>query len=288
MSATNFHPNLWADKTLNEMKRELENTVRLVSTITDYTKFIKGKNANGYTGLKIGAMKAVNLPAKEDDINEPQKSTFNFLFDQHKGVPFIVEDIDDAQTNINLMDHFTKDAKDGILDIYDAFILENLLNGAETKLKMSQSSSQTVLDDILKLRETLNKAGAPREGRYLVVSPTKESQLYKIPEFISRDKISDTNAIKKGVIGEILGFTVLAPRIHRMVADNGKVSANASENTKDVMIAYQSLTFAFGRQLEFKSTAVVKPLTPGTLVNIWSVFGGTKQEASYAVSMRNN
>lgn len=287
--STAFQPNLWADTTLNDMKRNLQIVQRIVNSITDYTKFVKGKEANGYTGLQIGAMKPVALPASESDVNKPAKGTFRFAFDQHVGSPFEVNDIDNAQTNIELLKHFTKDAYEAILDGYDEFIAKGLITGANKKLKKSDTTGNVITKaDIQALRLELNKMRAPLRGRYLLVSPEAESQLLDISEFISRDKIADATAMKEGIIGRVLGFDVLMSPLMPKTDTTGAINATAGSNVKDTLVAYHSLAFGFGRQLEFNAISEPKALLPGAIVNIYSVYGGVIQEPKYAVSLRDN
>ena len=282
-----FHPQLWADKTLNEMKKELENKVHIFSTITDYTPMVLNKAAEGYNGLKIGGLEAVDLPAAESDVNKPVKSKISFMFDQKTGVLFDVEEIDEAQSNVNLMQHFSWQARDKIFAGYDKFCVQQMLQDATTKLK-KPIGNKVVYDTIVALSEQLDNKEAPAVGRFLVVSPTVKSQLLKIPEFISRDKITDTNAVKEGWIGRILGFDVIMRAGLQKVDEDGDISAVANENDKDVILAYQSLGFAFGRQQELKAMSENKTLTPAVRVNVWSVYGGTMQEPDYVVTMRDN
>ncbi|HOD52918.1 MAG TPA: P22 phage major capsid protein family protein [Candidatus Cloacimonadota bacterium] len=284
-----FYPQLWSNKTLNKMKKELETKKRIFSTITDYTPFVLNKEAEGYNGPKLGVLSAVDLPASDSDINDPSKSTISFLFSQKKGVPFVVKDVEESQSNVDLLNHYTEDAKDAILDVYDQFCIKGMIAGAGSKIKKSDSVGNIIVKaDILKLMETLDAKKAPQKGRYLVVSPTVKAQILDISDFISRDKILDTSAMKDGVIGTILGFEVIMSNDLPKVNASGLIDATPANNTKDALLAYQSLGWAFGRQKEFGADSLPQPLTPGTLVNIWSYFGGTIQEADFVVSMRDN
>ena len=285
----NFHPKIWANMTLDEVIESKKKRVELFTTITDYTDFVKDKEADAYVGLKIGNMEAVTLPASDSDINDPSKETITILFNQHKGSPFIVKNIEEAQTSVNLMKAFTKKAARAIMNAYNTLIATLLINNAQTKLKKSDTAKNIITkNDILRIAQTLDEMDAPEEGRYLLISPAVKSQMMSIDEFVSRDKIADADSLKNGLIGHILGFDVLMRKHGLKTTIDGTVSESKIENTKDTLVGYQTYAVGFGRQQDLKSMVEPKALKPGQLVNIWSVFGATTQEAKFSVTMRDN
>ena len=278
-----FFPELWGSKTLEQMKNEPKK--RLVSTITDYTNLTIGKKAKGYNGPKIGYVEAKDMPYT--DFTDPTKTNINFSFDQQKGVGQILNDVDEAQTNLSLLNIYTTNAKDGLLDSYDGFIVSTLISGVSTSnaLKLKNASNVLAKDDILAIRKKLNVAKAPLKGRTLLVNADHESDLYAIPDFVSRDKIKDSVAMQEGVIGRILGFDVILYSDMPLVNADGRLTGTTD---KRVVVGYQSLSMGFGRQKEFGSKVEPKAGLPGDYLNIYSVFGGTMQEVNYAITVRDN
>jgi len=284
----NFYPSMWSNKTLDRMIKELQTTQHVVNAITDYTHLVTGKEVKSYIGPMIGSLDYVDMPADPSDVNRPSKSTVEIHFNQKKGVPFEVNEIDNAQSNINFMTEFAIKAKDGLLKAYDDFILGKLIADAGSKVVKSKSNNKITIDDILELKLKLDEAQAPDMKRFLIISPKTNSHLLGIKEFISRDKIADANAIKSGVIGQILGFNVMMLPYLPKVDSTGAISATPGDNTLDVVLAFQSIAFGFGRQQEFGTMTTPLPLSAAHLVNIWSVFGGTMQAPEFAVTMRDN
>ena len=122
-----FYPELWGAKTLEQMlRRERENTIRIHKTIVDYTPFVRNKNASGYHGPRISKVTAKDLPLSS--FTDPAKSSIDIIFNQKKGVGQIVDDIDSAQTNLNLVNIYTDNAVDGLLDAYDSSIINQIIN----------------------------------------------------------------------------------------------------------------------------------------------------------------
>ena len=283
-----FYPELWGAKTLQQLRKALLSQQRIVNSITDYTPFVKGKAASGYHGPKIASMTAVDLPASDSDINDPSKLSVDINFDQKKGVPFYVKSIEEAQSNINILTNLTADAKDGLLDAYDLYIIKQMilnLASANRKTLADTTDNKLTEADFIAAKKILNNAKAPLRGRFCAINPEHEADLYAISNFISRDKIPDTKAVKDGVIGRLHGFDIILYNDMPKVDSNGVFTGTQDKN---VTLFYSKLAYGFGRQLEFGTSITEKPLLPGKLVNIYSVFGGTIQFDTYAVSYRDN
>ena len=127
-----FNPQIWGVKTLNAMREAMLKRVRVISTITDYTQFVEGTAAEGYNGPKIGTLTAVALPASSGDVNSPTNTAISISFDQKVGVPIKLSDIDKAQTNVNLINEYTRDAVNALLDDYDLSVVKTMIGGLTT------------------------------------------------------------------------------------------------------------------------------------------------------------
>lgn len=283
-----FYKQLWAAKTLEQMRRELATTRRIINTITDYTPLTVGTKAEGYNGRKIAKVGAVDLPISDELFVNPTKNNFKISFDQKKGVPLIVDDIEQAQSDINLLASYTEDAKDGHLDAYDLFIIQQLITNlaSSNRLRVADATNNKLSKrDFLDARKVLNAAKAPLKERYAVINPDHESDLYEINDFISRDKIPNTEAVKDGVVGRLLGFDCILYSDMPAVNSSGVISGTKD---KKVNLFYSKLAYGFARQKEFGSKTQPSAGSASDLVNIYSVYGGAIQEPSYAVSKRDN
>lgn len=281
-----FMPELWADKTLNQLLAALKDTRRILNSVTDYTPFTLGRKANGYNGPKLGALTVKSLPATTPD--DPAQTAINFSFDQRKGVVFQLSSIDAAQASVDMMGSMTEEAVSALLDDYDAFLLNKMVDG----LSSTSGFKNTIADttghklsraDIIAARKKLNQMKAPVRGRTCAIHPDLESDLFDIPDFVSRDKIADTAAMKDGVIGRILGFDVV-------LADVPKVTSAWARSTGTLPVAlfFHSHSTAFGRQKEFETASALDPKIPGDVTNIYSVYGGAVQEDTFIVGYRKD
>ncbi|HEX37683.1 MAG TPA: hypothetical protein ENG70_02330 [Candidatus Cloacimonetes bacterium] len=283
-----FYPQLWGDKTLEQMRKELATTQRIVNTVTDYTPLTNGARAEAYNGPKIAKVSAVDMPIADDDFVNPSKTAFQILFDQEKGVPLIIKDIEKAQSNLDLVSLYTEDAKDGLLDAYDLFIIQQIITNTAVAQRLTLADTEhnkLSKADFLDARKALNAAGAPLKARYAVVNADHESDLYSIDDFISRDKIPDTVALKDGVVGRLLGFDVLLYSDMPLVNSSGLLSGTQN---KKVNVFYSKLAYGFGRQKEFGTKIEPSAGSASDKLNIYSVFGGKIQTETYAVTKRDN
>ncbi len=280
-----FMPELWADKTLNQLLAELTQKQRIVNSITDYTPFTIGRKASAYNGPKLGALSVQDLPVTTPD--NPGQSAINIAFSKKRGVVFQLSDIDAAQASVDMLSSLTTDAMLALLDDYDTYLLQVMIDGmaAGNKKTIADTSGHKLTRaDVLAARTTLNAAGAPLAGRYCAVSPDFEANMYDISDFISRDRIADTTAMKDGVIGRVMGFDVLLAQNMPKVTN----AWNRTAGTLPVALFYSSLNTGFGRQKEFEAKSSPDAKLPGDIVNIYSVFGGAVQYDTLVTGYRRD
>lgn len=282
-----FMPEIWADKTLNQILNMLRDQQRIVNSITDYTPFCLGRKATAYNGPKMGALTVQDLPVTTPD--DPAQSAIQVSFNQKRGCVFNLSDIDVAQASVDMLGSCTEEAAVKILDDYDAKILAVMIDGLSATAGYKNTISDTTshkltLADIRDARKKLNLIKAPRRGRYMAVSPGFEDDLFDIPGFISRDKIADTSAMKDGVIGRVLGFDVILAADMPLVTN----AWSRTNGTLAVALFYSSYSTGFGRQKEFETKSSSDAKIPGDTVNIYSVFGATVQEATMLIGYRKD
>ena len=69
-------------------------------------------------------------------------------------------------------------------------------------------TSSTVYNKLVDLSTVLDQSLCPSEGRFIVVNGALKGLLRKAPEFIPAVQSAYDNVVKKGLLGEIAGFTV--------------------------------------------------------------------------------
>lgn len=282
-----FFRELWNDKTLEAMIRELQETQRVVNSIMDYTPFTLGTRASGYNGPTLSGLTVRTLPASDSD--DPSRDAIEISFNQKKGCVFALSDIDVAQSDVDQVSELTAQAAEALLDDYDKYIVGLMVAGLSATAGFKNTIADTTnhkltATDIKDARKKLNLQKAPRRGRYMAIHPDLEGDLFDIPDFVSRDKIADTTAMKDGVIGRVLGFDVIVN------ADIPKVTTAWATATGDrpVALFYSKAAVGFGRQKEFETKVSPDATIPGDVTNIYSVYGAVVQKANYIIGYRKD
>jgi len=280
-----FMPELWSDRTLNQVLASLRETQRIVNSVTDYTPFTLGRQATAYNGPKLGALTVRDLPATDED--DPSQTAIQISFSKKRGVVFNLSDIDAAQASVDMLASLTGDAAEALLDDYDLYLLQVMIDGlagGNKKTIADTSGHKLTRADVLAARTILNAAKAPLRGRYCAVSPEFEANLYDIADFTSRDKIFDTTAMRDGVIGRMLGFDVILANSMPKVTN----AWSRTNGTLPVALFYSSYGTGFGRQKEFETKSSADAKIPGDVVNVYSVFGAAIQDDSMVVGYRRD
>lgn len=276
-----FFPEMWGSKTLYQIKKMYEKTTDLIKTIVDYTPLTLGTKATSYHGPILGDLEVVDMPASV--YQDPSKQAITINFNQKKGCPFKVNDIEQAQSNIAMRDELTEKAASALIKGWNRAVSDLAQTSVEDENNIEIIGTTLAYDDILKVAEMMDEAEIPQDERYMLVSPAHKKALMKIEEFISRDKIPDTNAVKTGVIGEICGFTVI-PWKTKKVDSNGKFVGTKDKNAS---VFYSKLAIGFGRQKEIGAMANNNPLAADWLVNLYNVFGLVAQIPEYIIQLRD-
>lgn len=282
-----FFRELWNDKTLEAMIRELQENQRVVNSIMDYTPFTLGTRASGYNGPTLSGLTVRTLPASDSD--DPSRDAIEISFNQKKGCVFTLSDIDVAQSDVDQVSELTAQAAEALLDDYDEYIVGLMVAGLSATAGFKNTIADTTnhkltATDIKDARKKLNLQKAPRRGRYMAIHPDLEGDLFDIPDFVSRDKIADTTAMKDGVIGRILGFDVIVN------ADIPKVTTAwaTAAGDRPVALFYSKAAVGFGRQKEFETKVSPDATIPGDVTNIYSVYGAKVQKANYIIGYRKD
>lgn len=276
-----FFPEMWGPKTLYRIKQLLVKTTDLIKTVVDYTPLTLGAKATSYHGPILGDLDAVDMPAAA--YQDPAKTAITINFDKKKGCPFKVNDIEEAQSNVSMRDELTEKAAAALIKGWNREISDTLQSSVEDDNNIEIAGTTLAYDDILEVSKMMDEAEVPQDERYMLVCPSHKKALMKISEFISRDKIADTNAVKTGVIGEICGFTVI-PWKTKKVDLNGKFVGTKDKNAS---VFYSKLAVGFGRQKEIGSMANNDPLAADWLLNIYNVFGLVAQLPEYIIQLRD-
>jgi N4-gp56 family major capsid protein len=160
------------------------------------------------------------------------------ILDQYKVVQFLMEDIADLQSKVNVTQAGVKQVGMDLAAELDSKLLTDIAAGTSAAApdhRIAYANASTIAKaDVLAARELLNLQNVPASERTLIVSPGSEADLLSIAEFTRVDESGGSAALRNGQIGKLFGFDVL-------------VSSQALDLKS---LAYHKTAHAYARQLQ--------------------------------------
>ena len=285
----NFIPEIWSGKLIENF---YDATVLSAISNTDYEGEIRrmGDTVNIRTQPNITIreyVKGQNLV-----VENPDSPKLQLLIDKGEYFSCIEDDIDRVQSDIKLMDMWSKDASEQMKVKIDQRVLTDMLpdiaaanKGATagqqsaafnlgttgsplTVTKDGAAATTPVVDLIVDMGTVLDEANVPESDRYLVI-PARMAGLIKKSELKDASLTGDsTSPVRNGRLGMIDRFTLYVS--HNLSVSSGKTS----------IIAGHKMGFTFASQMTEMETIRAQS-TFGNIVRGLQVYGYkvTKPEA---------
>jgi hypothetical protein len=188
---------------------------RLVTRDVDYEPGWVGKTLNiPYPGRFTATDKAPDTAAT---LQTPTGgATKSVTLNKHKTVDFLIEDVAQAQANVNLLDRYVRPAALALAEAVekDIWALYASLSTAIGTPGVDLEAA-TIREALLRLNENL----VPANPRYLVISPKDQVALLGDPTLQTYFAFSNRDAIEQGAIGQLYGFTVFMSQLAPVVSD---------------------------------------------------------------------
>lgn len=281
----NFIPEIWSGKLIENF---YDATVLAAISNTDYEGEIRqyGDTVNIRTTPEITIrdyMKGQTLT-----VDNPDKPKIQLLIDKGEYFACIEDDVDKVQSDINLMDTWSKDASERMKIKIDQRVLTDLLpdigslnkgatagaisasfnlgtTGAPlTVTKDGAASTTAVVDLLVDLGTVLDEANCPEQGRFVVI-PARMAGLIKKSELKDASLTGDgTTIVRNGRLGMIDRFTVY-------VSHNLKKDGTGAA-TKYNVIAGHKMGFTFASQMTNMETIRAES-TFGNIIRGLQVYG---------------
>lgn len=263
-TSTEFIPQVW----INEVRAAREANLIMA-------KRVKVINHNNKPGDTINIPDVSNLTAQnkvietEVTLQSPTETKFSVSINSWKHVAFLLEDITKIQSASDLRKEYTDKAGYALSKAIDTDLIA-LYSG----VSQSVGSSGIDVDEeaILEAKRLLDEADAPRTDRTLLVAPSQEKSLLRIPRFTEADKIADGGkALRDGMLGRIHGFEVF-------VSTNVPTSSGTVKN-----LAFQKDAFVLATQSYPRVQAAYVLEYLGTLVVVDEIYGVAEFRDDHAV-----
>ena len=254
----NFIPEIWSGKLIENF---YDATVLAAISNTDYEGEIKGQgdtvNIRTTPNITIrDYVKGQNLV-----VENPDKPKLQLLIDKGEYFACVEDDIDKVQSDINMMDQWSKDASEQMKIKIDQRVLTDMLpdiaainrgatagrisaafnlgtsNAPLTVSKDGAGGTTPVTDLIVDMGTVLDEANCPESGRFLVI-PARMAGLIKKSELKDASLSGDsTSVMRNGRLGMIDRFTLYVS--HNLNVSSGKFS----------IVAGTKMGFTFATQM---------------------------------------
>jgi len=285
----NFIPEIWSGKLIENF---YDATVLAAISNTDYEGEIRqyGDTVNIRTTPEITIRDYVK--GQTLVVENPDKPKLQLLIDKGEYFSCVEDDVDKVQSDINLMDTWSKDASERMKIKIDQRVLTDILPGIVaankgatageqsasfnlgtsaaplTVTKDGASSTTSVVDLLVDLGTVLDEANSPEADRFVVI-PAKMAGLIKKSELKDASLTGDAQSIvRNGRLGMVDRFTIYVS--HNLSVSSGKYN----------IIAGHKMGFTFASQMTNMET-IRSESTFGNIIRGLQVYGYkvTKGEA---------
>ena len=281
----NFIPELWSGKLIENF---YDATVLAAISNTDYEGEIRqyGDTVNIRTTPEITIRDYVK--GQTLTVENPDKPKIQLLIDKGEYFACVEDDVDKVQSDINLMDTWTKDASERMKIKIDQRVLTDLLPGIATANKGATAGEQSasfnlgttgsplsvtkdgaggtksVIDLLVDLGTVLDEANCPEQNRFVVI-PAKMAGLIKKSELKDASLTGDSvSVVRNGRLGMVDRFTLY-------VSHNLSTSGTGA-SMKYNLIAGHKMGFTFASQMTNMET-IRSESTFGNIVRGLQVYG---------------
>jgi len=239
----NFIPEIWSGKLIENF---YDATVLAAISNTDYEGEIRqyGDTVNIRTTPEITIREYVK--GQTLTVENPDKPKIQLLIDKGEYFACVEDDVDKVQSDIALMDTWSKDASERMKIKIDQRVLTDILPGIVstnkgatageqsasfnlgtsgaplTVTKDGASTTTAVVDLIVDMGTVLDEANAPESDRFIVI-PAKMANLIKKSELKDASLSGDSmSVLRNGRLGMIDRFTIYVS--HNLNVSSGKYS----------------------------------------------------------------
>ncbi len=213
--ALDFIPTVWAARLLVALEKSLVYGQTNVCN-RDYEGEIR-KSGNT---VKIASIGEVNVDdyVTNTEIGDPQVLTDteqSLLIDQAKYFNFVVDSVDRAQQNVNVLDEAMRRASWKLRDVADAFLAGTMETAVPSGNTIGTDedpivpTSDDAYEYLVDLGVRLDEANAPIDGRFVVVPAWFHGLLLKDDRFVRAGSRRSDTALRNGQVGEAAGFNIL-------------------------------------------------------------------------------
>lgn len=209
MALANFIPEVWSKKLL----KIFDKTVVMAKLVNrDYegeiTKAGDTVHVRTFGDVTINDYTR-DMTIQFETLTDPMS---DLVIDQQKYFAFKVDDLDKAQSDVNILEGYASRAAIAIRDVVDTRLLSHYADVHDDNDIGTSGAPITLTKDniyqyAVELGQKLDDSNAPAEGRNWVVDPATKTLLLQSPAFVRDTNLGD-NVVQNGKIGNVAGMNV--------------------------------------------------------------------------------
>jgi len=227
MAITKAQSEVWAAEVLVSLKKELVYAAPSVSN-RDYVGDIASQGDTVHIINVSDPTVSSYTPDSDITIQALTDAEKNLVIDQAKSFAFQIDDVHmrQARNGASLMAQALAQASYKLRDTADQYVaglMKTDVDSGNALGAKSVNSVDTAYALIISLRQALDAANVPSNGRYLVLTPELEGYLLKDSRFVGAQNYGSTAPIQNGQIGNALGFTLYKSNNAPAGASSGKI-----------------------------------------------------------------
>ena len=270
-----FIPEIWSGKLIENF---YDATVLAAISNTDYEGEIR--NMGDTVNIRQTPEITIKTYVKGQtlSVENPEKAKLQLVIDKGEYFACVEDDVDKVQSDINLMDTWSKDASERMKIKIDQRVLTDILPDISALNKGASAgritgninlgttgspvavSKTNVLDYIVDIDTVLDEANCPEGDRFLVI-PAKMAGMIKKSDLKDASLTGDSvSVIRNGRLGMIDRFTLYMS--HNLSVSSGKFS----------IIAGHKMGFTFASQMTNMET-IRSETTFGNIIRGLQVYG---------------
>lgn len=204
MAVSNFIPEIWSRELLYSLKAALVGN-SLVN------RNYQGEITSEGDTVRIQTPSSITVgdyDGSDIDFQTLTSATQSLEIDKSKYFAFLVDDVDQAQANVNLMQSYMQEASFSLSDVADTAILAEYVNAdASNVIADVTLSKSNIYDTMIEAKQNLGENSVPSMGRWAVLSPAEIALLEKSDDFTSASALGD-EVKRTGFAGRIAGIEV--------------------------------------------------------------------------------
>ena len=284
----NFIPEIWSGKLIENF---YDATVLSAISNTDYEGEIKnmGDTVNIRTTPELTIQTYVK--GQTLSVENPDKAKLQLIIDKGEYFAAVEDDVDQVQSDVNMMDRWSKDASERMKIKIDTRVLTDMLtdvhasNKGQTAGRISGNidlgvagtpealTTSNVIGKIVDMGTVLDEANCPESDRFMVI-PAKMGGLIKQSDLKDASITGDgSSPLRNGRLGMIDRFTVyVSHNLYKSGSEFSVIAGHkmgftfASQMTNMETIRSETTFCNIIRGLQVYGYKVVKPEALATLV----------------------